>query len=107
MRQPPENSPQGRCLLGMGEAQAGEDFGGARGRRMRADVGEPGLDLGDAMRIALGLGLGEQPRALGVGREHDIEEAFGAVRRLLRQPADAAARRERNLAVLGRDLAGR
>ena len=57
--------------------------------------------------IVLGLGLGEEPRALGVGREHDVEQAFGAVRRLLREPADAGARRERDLAVLGRDLAGR
>ena len=48
----------------------------------------------------------EEPRALGVGREHDVEQAFRAVRRFLREPADAAARRELHLALLGRDLAG-
>jgi len=31
----------------MGEAQAGQDLGGARGRRMGADIREPGLDLGN------------------------------------------------------------
>ncbi len=41
-----------------------------------------------------------------VGREHDIEQAFGAVRRLLREPADAALRGEPHLALLGRELAG-
>ena len=51
MRQPPEKSEHGRCCAACVEAEAGEDRGGARGRRMRADVGEPRLDLGDAMRI--------------------------------------------------------
>ena len=36
----------------MREAEAGQDPGGARRRRMGADVGEPRLDLGDAMGIA-------------------------------------------------------
>ena len=67
--------------------------GRARGRRMRADVGEPRLDLGDAVRVVRGLGLGEQARALGVGGEHDLDQAFRAARRFLRQPADARARR--------------
>ena len=59
---------QRALLLGVGEAEAGEDRGGARGRRMRADVGEPRLDLGDPVRVVRGLGFGEQPRALAVGR---------------------------------------
>ena len=93
------------ALLGMGETQAGEDFGGARRRRMGPDIGEPGLDLGDAVGIVLGLGLGQQSRALGVGLEHDIEQAFGAIRRLLGEAADAGAQWKRDLAVLGRELA--
>ena len=82
------------------EAEAGEDRGGARRRRMRADVGEPRLDLGDAMRVGRGLGLGEQRGALGVGGEHDVEQAFRPARRLLRQPPDARARRHADRAVL-------
>ena len=38
----------------MGEAKACQDFGGARGRRMGADVGQTGLDFGDSVRIAGG-----------------------------------------------------
>ena len=82
MRQPPEKSVHGRCCIVGVEAEAGEDRRGARGRRMRADVGEPRLDLGDAVRVVRGLGLGEKPRALGIGREHDLDQAvpgpFGA-----------------------------
>ena len=41
-----------------------------------------------------------------VGREHDVDQAFRAVRRLLREPADARARRQLIAPLLGRDLAG-
>ena len=102
MRQPPENSEQGRCLIGRGEAEAGEDLGGARRRRMRADVGEPRLDVGDAVRVLRGLGFRQQADALLVGPQHDVDQAVGAVGRFLRQAADAAARRELHRAVLGR-----
>ncbi len=44
----------------MGKAEAGEDRGGARRRGMGADVGEPRLDLGDAVRVGRGLRLGKQ-----------------------------------------------
>ena len=104
MRQPPENSPQGRACSACGETQACEDFGRARGRRMGSDVGEPDLDLRDPMRIAFGLGLGEEPRALGVGREDDVEQALRAVRRLLGEAPDAGARGKRKLAALQRHL---
>ena len=82
------------ALVGVREAQAGEDFGRARRRRMRADIGEPGLDFGDAVRVVRGLRLAEQPCALGVGGEHDVEQRVRAVRRLLGQAADARARRD-------------
>ena len=106
MRQPPENSAQGRCWSAVEKPRPDEDRGRARRRRMRADVGEPRLDLGDAVRVVRGLGLGQQRAALDVGLEHDLEQAFRAVRRFLRQPADAPARRQLDAAVLGRDVAG-
>ena len=93
-------------LLGMGKAQAGEDFGRARRRRMCADVREPRLDLGDARGIMLGLGCGQQLRAFCVGGEHDLEQAFGAIGRFLRKSSDAASRREPYLALLGREFTG-
>ena len=71
------------------EAEAGEDLGGARGRRMRVDVGEPLVDVGDAVRVLGVLGLCKQARALGVGGEHPVDEAVLAARRLLRDVADA------------------
>ena len=58
MRQPPENSEQGRCCSSSKPSRRG--CGRARRRRMRADVGEPRVDLGDAVRVVRGLGFGEQ-----------------------------------------------
>ena len=72
---------------------------------MRANVGQTGLDLGDAMRISRGLGLAQQRVALRIGLEHDLDQAFGTVRRLLRKPPDAGARRQRELAMLDRHVA--
>ena len=68
-----------RALLrGFVEAEACEDRGRARGRRVRADVGKPRLNFRDTMRVARGLGFGEQLRSLGVGREHDIDQPLRA-----------------------------
>ena len=57
------------------EAEAGEDAGRARGRRMGVDVGEAGLDFGDAQRVVGAFGLGHQVVALDVGFEHEIDQA--------------------------------
>jgi hypothetical protein len=72
---------------------------------MGADVGKPGLDLGDAMRIGCRLGLGQQRVALRIGLEHDLDQAFGTIRRFLREPPDAGARGQRELAVIDRHIA--
>ncbi len=72
---------------------------------MRADVGEPLVDVGDAAGIVRGLGLRQQPRALRVGGEHDLEQALGPARRLLRHPADAGRARQVDAAVVGLQLA--
>ena len=95
----------GALLVVMGEAEAGEDAGGARRRGMGADVGEARLDFRDAMRIARGLGLGEERAALAIGGEHDVDQGLRSVGRLLRQPADARARRPDEPAVLEPDIA--
>ncbi len=73
---------------------------------MRADVGKARLNFGDAMRITRVFRFREQRGALAVGFEHDIDKAFGTVRRFLREAADAPARRQFNRALLGRKLAG-
>ncbi len=96
----------GTLLVGVGESEAGQDAGGPRRRRVGADVGEPRLDFRDAMVIALGLRLPEQPRALGIGGEHDVDQALRPARRFLRKPAEAGARPQRHGAAVGRHLAG-
>ena len=93
-------------LIGGGEAEAGEDRCRAGRGRVRADIGEPGLDLGDAMRVVRGFRLGQQRGALAMRLQHDLDQAFRPVRRFLRQPADAPARRDLDVALLGGDIAG-
>jgi hypothetical protein len=95
----------GTQLVGGGKAEAGEDRGGTAGRRMRIDVDEAGLDLGNPVRIGGALGFGEQRVALEIGLEHDGDQALRAVRGFLRQAADPPARRQAHRAVLGRELA--
>ena len=92
MRQPPDSAPQGALLRRLVEAEAGEDLRGARRRRMRVDVGEALVDLGDAVRVGARVSASaSSARALGVGGEHPVDEAFLAARRLLRDVADARA----------------
>ncbi len=73
---------------------------------MRADIDEPGLDFGNAVRILRGLGFRQQRIALAMRPQHDVEQAFGPVRRFLRQPSDAPARWNLDIALLGRHIAG-
>src|SRR5690242_14248824 len=69
---------------------------------MSADVRKPRLDLGDGMRVLRGLGFGEQARALGVGPEHDVDQTVRPARRFLREPPDAPALWEFDVALFGR-----
>src|SRR5260370_181871 len=71
----------GPLLVGGRESEAGQDSRRARWSRMRADVGEPRLDVGDAVRIVRGFGFGKEAGALDVGLEHDLEQAFRPIRR--------------------------
>ena len=95
----------GTLEIRMGEAEPGEDRGGAGGRGMRGDVREASVQLGDAVGIGGGFRLREQRGALAVGGEHEIDERLGPVRRLLRQSADATARRPADAPGLGGEFA--
>ncbi len=95
----------GALLVGMGEAEPGEDRGGARRRRMGSDVGEPRLDVGDAMRVGRGFRLGDEEAALAVAGEHDLDQAFRPVRGFLGQPADGRAGGPGEAALLDREIA--
>jgi len=73
---------------------------------MRADVGEPGLDLGDPSGLGGDLRLRHEGGALSIGLEHDFEQACGPARRLLGEALDAAAPGKLGPSMLGRELAG-
>ena len=73
---------------------------------MRAAIGEPRADLGDAVRIGRGLRLRHQGHALGIGGEHDFDQRLRAARRFLRDAADAPAPRQADIAALGAEIAG-
>ena len=105
MRQPPENSETGPGLVRGRKSEPAEDRGRARRRGVGVDVDQPGLDFGDPVRIVGGFGLMQQRVALQIGLQHDVDEAFRAVGRFLREAADAPARRQRDAAGLDRQIA--
>ena len=80
------------------EAETGEDPGRARRCRMRVDVDEPRVNVGDALRIPGGLRLLQQGRALGVGGQHEVDQRAGAARRLLLDTAHLHLLRDRQRA---------
>jgi hypothetical protein len=53
----------GPRLIGGGKSEAAEDRGGAGRGRMRVDIHQPGLNVGDAGRIVRGLGFVQQRRS--------------------------------------------
>ena len=67
----------------------------------------PRVDVGDALRVRRRLRLGEQAGALGVGRQHPVDQGGVVARRLLLHVADARAlRRDVTEPSSGADLAG-
>ncbi len=96
----------GPRLRGGIETEPGENACGARLRRVGADVGEAGVDLGDAVRVAGVLGLGKQLVALAVGGEHRLKQRVRAAGRLLLDAADPGAFRNGDRAGIGGEVAG-
>jgi hypothetical protein len=72
---------------------------------VRADIGQPGLDFGDAMRILGGFGFSQQRVALAIGLQHDCKKAFRSVWSFLRQPSNTPAWRDLNMALLSFGIA--
>jgi hypothetical protein len=66
------------------EAQAVQDRGGTGRRRSRADLVQPGVDVGQAYAIVAGFGFGHEGRALDIGREHRVDDSHRATRWILR-----------------------
>ena len=74
-------------------------------RRMRVDVGQPGMDLGDPVRVLRTFRLRHQRRALHVRLQHRVDQARPRRRRLLRHAADPRPPRHLDLAAVERRLA--
>jgi hypothetical protein len=72
---------------------------------MRPDIGESGLNLGDAVSCVRRFCLRKQRRALSIGAEHEIEQGFAAFRCLLNEATHARACGNYDFAALGRNIA--
>ena len=89
-----------RLLHRLVDAEAGEQPRRARRRRMRADLREPGLDLG-AARPPGALCIGDQGRALPIGGEHGFARRLRAARDLLIDQPDGPAAGAQDRALIG------
>ena len=94
-----------RLLLGI-ESESGQDGCGAGRRAMGVDIRQPGMDLGNAMGIVRGFCLGQQLRALRIGRQHRFQQALRPVGRFLGQHAEAGISWQADLAGIGLERAG-
>ncbi len=56
---------------------------------MGANIGEPCLDIRDAVGVGCGLRFRQQAGAFAVGGQHDVDQRFRRRRRLLGQAGDA------------------
>ena len=72
---------------------------------MRVDVGEPGVDLADAVGVGRGLRFRQQRRAFAIGAEHHVEDADLARGDFLLDAADARPGMHRDVARVRGDLA--
>ena len=95
-------APLGRLV----EAETGEDRRRPGRGGMGLDVGKPGMDLGDTIRIGRGPGFGGQRGQLGIRSQHGVEQALGPAGRLLRDGSDAGPAEHRHLAVIRGNLSG-
>ena len=73
---------------------------------MGVNVGKPGMDLGNTIRIGRGPGFGGQCGQLGIRRQHGVEQALRPAGRLLSDGSDAGPAEHRHLAVIRGNLSG-
>ncbi len=92
-------------LLRLAEAETAQDPRCPRWSRMRIDVGEPRLDVGDGMGIGRRRCGGKKCVAFLVRRQDDIEQRLFPAGSLLRHAPDARPPRHRYRTALGRKFA--
>ena len=87
------------------EAETRKDARRAGRRRMGVDIGKPGMNFPDPMRILSRLRFGAQRRKLGMRREHGFEQGLRPAGRFLRDVGDGRVPGKANGAVIRVDLA--
>jgi hypothetical protein len=90
--------------VGLAEAEAGEDLGGAGGRPVGVDVDQAVVDVAHLLGRG-GFEPAQQAGALDVGLEHGVQQRHRRRRVLLVDGADPRLARERDLARAGDELA--
>ncbi len=88
----------------MVKAEAGQDFRGPRLRRVGVDIGEAGVDFGDAHAVGDSLRLLHQGGTLDIGGKYRLQQAFRPARRFLRQDAKPRALAQLDTAAVGMQL---
>ena len=79
-----------------------QDRTGACLGRMRINIGQPRLDIGDAVGVGGGFGLGQEARPLGIRRQYEIDDGNRSAGRFLLHTAHAHARLDTDIAALRR-----
>jgi hypothetical protein len=99
---PPAREAVERAMLHiLVEAEADEDAGGPRRRRIGFDRVQPLVDLGEPVRVLAAILLRHQCRTFDVGGKHRLERRRAAARRFLRDIAEPCAGRHVRGAVVG------
>jgi hypothetical protein len=80
----------GTLLLGRRKAEAGQDRGRTRGRRIGVDRFKAGVNIAELVGIGLGFGLCQQVHPLRFGFEHGLKQCSSSRRELPAQPCRCA-----------------
>ena len=83
--------------VGVGEPQAGQDFGRAARRPVGVDLDQAVVDVAQLFRLG-GIETGQQRRAFHIGREHGFEQGNRGRRMFLVHRADSRGLRQADVA---------
>ena len=97
--------PAGATLFLAGKTKPGQDRAGAGFGGMAVDIGQPGLDFGNAIGFGRGLGLSQKRRSLGIGGHDHVDQAVIPTRRFLGDRAHTRAFLDAGFATFRAELA--
>ena len=96
----------GAGLLGVVEAQPGQDARRPGWCRMGVDVGEAGMNLGNAVGVGGGFRFSQEAGSFAIRGENLVEQALRSVRSFLGDAAEAGAPAHGDGAAVGLQVAG-